>query len=136
MPRSSEQRRQPAGTCSESGFGLIEALIAAALLAVGLLAVAGLSVSVASQSRLSDYQTGQSLAAQQVLEEVHQGGFVDAASGKDTVKIGGFDYEVTRTVTTPSADVKEVHVLVGGRGILGSHEVWTRLYSARALPAP
>ena len=121
---------------SESGFGLIEALIAATLLAIGLLAVAGLSLSVASQSRLADYQTGQSLAAQQVLEKVQQEGFADAASGKDTVKIGGFDYEVTRTVTAPATGVKEVLVQVGGRGILGPHEARTRLYSIRDLPAP
>jgi hypothetical protein len=93
-------------------------------------------VSVASQSRLSDYQTGQSLAAQQVLEQVQQEGFADAAGGKDTVKIGGFDYEVTRTVTAPATGVKEVLVQVGGRGILGPHEVRTRLYSTRDLPAP
>ncbi len=137
MPSSSEKRRQPgAAMGAESGFGLIEALIAAALLAVGLLAVAGLSLSVASQSRLSDYQTGQSFAAQQVLEEVHQDGFADAVSGKDTVTIGGFAYEVTRTVTSPATGVKEVLVQVGGRDMLGPHEVRTRLYSARDLPTP
>ena len=120
---------------AESGFGLVEALIAVTILVIGLMAVAGLTLATAAQVRIATIQGGQTVAAQQVLEELQLAGFDAAASGTDTVSVDGRDYVVTVTVTTASARVKNVQASVAGVGSLGAQTMTTRLYKPRPLPS-
>lgn len=119
-----------------SGIGLPEVMVAMTLMGVGMLAVAGISMQVATQNRWSNWQTDQSLAAQEVLERVQRAGYDAAVSGTDTVTVGTRVYNVQRTVTTVGNRVKEVTVtVVAPRGNVRSRDFTTRVYEARQLPA-
>jgi Tfp pilus assembly protein PilV len=110
-------------------------LVAMTLMGVGMLAVAGISMQVATQNRWSNWQTDQSLAAQEVLERVQRAGFDAAVSGTDTVTVGNRTYNVQRTVTTIGNRVKEVTVtVVAPSGNVRSRDFTTRVYEARQLP--
>jgi Tfp pilus assembly protein PilV len=114
-------------------MGLMEVLVAMVLMSVGMLAVAGISMQVATQNRWSNWQTDQSLAAQEVLERVQRAGYDAAVSGTDTVTVGNRTYNVQRTVTTLGNRVKEVRVTVVSPNIR-SRDFTTRVYEPRQLP--
>lgn len=120
----------------ERGFGLVEALIALTILVIGLVAVSGLSLATAAQARIANWRTQQATAAQIVLEDVQKDGWGSAVSGVDTVSLSGHDYTVTIGVTDISSRVKQVTVVVGGVGDMGSRTYTTRLYKPRPLPDP
>jgi Tfp pilus assembly protein PilV len=118
-------------------MGLLEVLVAMTLMGVGMLAVAGISMQVATQNRWSNWQTDQSLAAQEVLERVQRAGYEAAASGTDTVTVGNRTYNVQRNVTTIGNRVKEVTVtVIAPKGNVRSRDFTTRVYQARQLPTP
>ncbi len=137
--RARERERTSCGRArvlgSARGIGLAEVLVAMTLMGVGMLAVAGISMQVATQNRWSNWQTDQSLAAQEVLERVQRAGFDAAVSGTDTVTVGNRTYNVQRTVTTIGNRVKEVTVtVVAPSGNVRSRDFTTRVYEARQLP--
>jgi len=116
----------------QAGFGLVEALVALTIAAVGITAVAGLHVAVIQQGRLAAWRTGQTLAAQQVFEEMQRVGF-GASSRSDTVSIGGVRYTVTTTVSSTSR-VSQVVSEVAGVGTIGPQTFTTRVYRPRTFP--
>ncbi|MDP2471091.1 MAG: prepilin-type N-terminal cleavage/methylation domain-containing protein [Candidatus Palauibacterales bacterium] len=120
----------------ESGFGLVETLIALTILVIGLVAVSGLSLASADQARIAKWRSEQAAAAQIVLEDVQGDGFSAAASGTDTVSIAGHEYTVAITVSDISSRVKQVAVVVAGVGDVGARSYTARLYKPKPLPDP
>lgn len=120
----------------ESGFGLVETLIALTILVIGLVAVSGLSLASADQARIANWRSQQAAAAQMVLEDVQSGGWGSAASGVDTVSVSGHEYPVTIDVTDFSSRVKQVTIAVAGVGDVDAVVYRTRLYKPRPLPDP
>jgi Tfp pilus assembly protein PilV len=118
-----------------AGLGLIEVMVALILFAVGMLAVAGIGLQVAAQNRWSDWQTDETLAAQEILERVQRAGYATASSGSDTVTVGHTTYRVTRTVTQLANRVRQVQVTVATAGGARSRTFTSRLYEPRQLPA-
>jgi len=120
----------------ESGFGLVETLIALTILVIGLVAVSGLSVASAGQARTANWRSQQAAAAQMMLEDVQSDGWGSATSGYDTVTVGGHDYPVKIDVSSFSTRVKQVTIAVAGVGDVGAVVYRTRLYKPRPLPDP
>lgn len=139
MNRAIDGAAPPTGTGSgrsdEAGFGLVEALIAAVLLSVGLLAVGGIALYVVEQTRSAAIRTDQTMAGQQVLEATVSQPYVDIGSGATdtTVTVGGRTYDVTRSVNSSGANMKEVQVQVSGAGNVGSTTFRTRVHQPRSL---
>lgn len=117
----------------QDGFGIVETLVALTIAAFGMLAVAGLHVAVVQQQRIAAWRTGQTLAAQQVFEEMQSLGFT-AASRSDTVSIGGVTYTVSSAVTTSSSRVRQIVSQVSGVGTVGPRVFTTRVYRRRLYP--
>jgi len=128
--------RTKASLDDESGFGLVETLIALTILVIGLIAVSGLSLASAGQARTANWRSQQAAAAQMMLEDVQSEGFSAATSSVDTVTISGHDYPVTIDVSSLSSRVKQVTIAVAGAGDLGAVVYRTRLYKPKPLPDP
>lgn len=122
-------------TRDESGFGLIEALIAVTVLVIGLLAVSGLSLATAAQARIADVRSDQMITGQSVIEDIRQAGFEAAASGVDTVTTGARVFYVTRTVTVVNALTKVVNVEIAPvSGGLTTRNFSTVIHAPRSIP--
>lgn len=119
---------------SESGFGLVEALIALIILAVGLLAVAGIALSVSAQARAGVNTTGQVLAGQQVLEDMVQAGYGNVPTTDTTVTVGNRTFTVSRSVTAAGTRWQEIQVEVEGIGERPPETFVTRLHAPRTPP--
>jgi len=118
-----------------SGLGLIEVLVSMVLLSVGVMALAGTSLQVAEQNRLSASRTGESLAAQQVMETLRHRGYVAATSGSGTVLVGNRAYRVVRAVTSPAPRVKRVQLTVTSLTAPSTPRLFTsRVYRSRQIP--
>ena len=120
----------------ESGFGLVETLIALTILVIGLVAVSGLSLASASQARIANWRSQQASVAQMVLEDVQSDGWSSAVSAVDTVTVAGHDYPVKVDVSNFSSRVKLVTIAVAGVGDVDAVVYRTRLYKPRPLPDP
>ena len=133
--------RPSSGLCSvrqavadQSGFGLVEAMVAIVILAVGLIGVAGVSYGTVKLIRTSSALTDQTVAGHLALENVHRAGYAAAASGVDTVTINYADHIVAITVTNVTATMKEVTAVVPGSGSLGLRTFVTRIGNDRPVP--
>lgn len=98
----------------EAGVTLIELLVAIVILAVGLLAVAGMTGAVATQTRMGGSVTGQTTAAQEVLEDVQVMDFADVQSNTRRVTVGSYTYTVDYQVNNLRTNLKEVVAVVEG----------------------
>lgn len=127
-------RNPRAALRDERGFGLVEILIATTIAAIGLISVAGLQLAVAAQARIAAWQTGQTLAVQEVFERMNEAGYAAAATGTDSVTVGGYAYRVNVTVTTPIVRVKEVRATVGAVGSIAPRTFLTRIHDRRPVP--
>lgn len=119
---------------SESGFGLVEALIALIILSVGLLAVAGIALSVSAQARAGVNTTGQVLAGQQVLEAMVQAGYGNVPTNDTTVTVGNRTFTVSRSITASGTRWEEIQVEVEGIGEQPAETLVTRLHAPRTPP--
>ena len=120
----------------ESGFGLVETLIALTILVIGLMAVSGLSLASADQARIANWRMQQTAAAQIVLEEIQIDGWWSAVNGADTATVAGHDFPVTINVTGVSTRVKQITIVVAGIGTVDTAMYNTRLYKPLPLPDP
>ncbi len=120
----------------ESGFGLVETLIALTILVIGLIAVSGLSLASASQARTANWRSQQAAAAQMVLEDVQRQGWWSATSRADTVTVAGHEFPVNIGVTDVTKRVKQVTLVVAGIGDADTVIYRTRLYKSIPLPDP
>lgn len=100
------------GELDEAGVTLIELLVAIFLLAVALLAVAGITGAVATQTRMGGSVTGQTAAAQEVLEDVQTMDFADVQPDTRQVTVGSYTYTVDYQVSDLRANLKEVVAVV------------------------
>jgi len=119
---------------NEEGFGLVEALIAITILVIGLVAVSGLTLASGDQARIAKWRSDQATAGQLALEASEQLGYGSAASGADTITVGGHEYVVAVTVTTISWRVKQVTAQVAAVGEVGPRSFTTRLYRPTPMP--
>lgn len=121
---------------SEAGFGLVEVLVALTILAFGVLAVAGLTWSVTRQTRGAAVRTGQTLAAQQVVEATVARGYEALAVGESdtTVAVGERSYTVALAVTQVGEDLREVSATVSGTEEVAPHTFATRVHRDRSPP--
>ena len=123
------------GKKGDEGFGLVEVMIAMAIGSIGILAVAGLQIAAATQSRVAEWRTTQALAAQQVFEQIHRGGYAAAASGSYMTTVGGDSIAVALTVSNSALRVRQLSVVVPAMGSVNARTFVRRLYQPRPLPA-
>ena len=128
--------RLKARVTDESGFGLVEALIALTILVIGLVAVSGLSLASADQALIANWKSQQATAAQIVLEEIQMDGWLSAASGADTATVAGHDFPVTINVSSVSSRVKDVTIVVAAVGAVDTAIYRSRMYKPLPLPDP
>lgn len=124
--------RRAAG--DQSGFGLVEMLVATSIAMIGLLSVAGLQLSVATQARIAAWRTAQAVAAQEVFERLNEAGYAAVTSGTDSVTVNGQVYRVNLSVTTPEVRVKQVRATVTAAGSVGPTAFVTRIHDRRPVP--
>ncbi len=132
--RGRPERRSPPPLDSETGFGLVEALIALIILSVGLLAIAGIALSVSAQTRAGVDTTAQVMAGQQVLEAMVQQGYGNVSTGDTTVAVGSRTFTVSRSITASGARWQEVEARVEATGDQSAQRLTTRLHARRAPP--
>ncbi|MBT8479000.1 MAG: prepilin-type N-terminal cleavage/methylation domain-containing protein [Gemmatimonadetes bacterium] len=120
----------------ESGFGLVETLIAITILVIGLVAVSGLSLASADQALIANWRSQQASAAQIVLEGIERDGWWGAASGVDTVSVAGHEIPVKVAVSSVTKRVRQVTIVVAGVGEADTVIYRTRLYKPLPLPDP
>lgn len=120
----------------ESGFGLVETLIALTILVIGLVAVSGLSLASSDQARIANRRSQQAAAAQIAMEDIQKEEWANVASHMDTASVAGHDYLVKVDVSRVSSRVKQVTIAVAGVGNVGSRTFTTRVYKPRPLPDP
>ncbi len=128
-------RRSKPAVAEQSGFGLIEVLVATTVATIGLLSVAGLQLSIATQARIASWRTSQALAAQEVFERINEAGYAAAASGADSATVDGRVYRVNVAVTTPIVRVKQVTATVAAVGGVSARSFVTRIHDRRPVPA-
>lgn len=121
-------------TRDESGFGLVEMLVAITIATIGLLSVAGLQLSVATQARLAEWRTNQTLAAQEVFERLNEGGYASVTTGSDSVTVNGQVYRVNVVVNATGVRVKQVRATVAATGSVGPATFVTRIHDRRPVP--
>jgi len=102
---------------SQTGFTLLEVLVAIVILTIGLLGTAGLTTGVIRGNHFSKNVTSATAAAQTQLESVKSGGYAYATAANfpsDTVTMGGMTFTRATTITnsSPAANMKTVSVTV------------------------
>lgn len=101
---------------NETGFTLIEVLVAMVVLASGLLGVAGLTIGVIRGNLYSKNLTSATIVAEQMIETVQRVGYANAETlaGTSTVAMGGTTYTRATAVSSgnPAANMKTVMVTV------------------------
>jgi Tfp pilus assembly protein PilV len=120
----------------ETGFGLVEAMIAMTILVIGLLAVSGLTLATAAQARIADLRNDQMIAGQSRIEEMRNQDFDTLGSGVDTVSSNYQTYYVTSTVVDLNARAKQVTVSIApATAGLTARSFDAVLHKPRSLPA-
>lgn len=128
--------RLKARVLDESGFGLVEVLIALTILVIGLVAVSGLSLASADQALIANWRTHQTSAAQMVLEDIQEDGWWSAVSGSDTATVAGHDFPVKINVSSITPRVKQITIVVAAAGVVDTAMYGTRIYKPLPLPDP
>jgi type IV pilus assembly protein PilV len=103
----------------QSGFTLIEVLVAMVILTVGLLGTAGLTTGIIKGNFYSKNLTSATAIAQTQLEAVQNKGYAGAnttnfPSATATVGMGGVNFSRTTTITndSPASNMKTISVVV------------------------
>lgn len=119
----------------ESGFGLVEMLVAITIGAVGLMALAGVQLAAASQMRIAEWRTEQALVAQEVFELINERGYAAATGGSYNMMVDGSPRRVNVSITSPALRVKEIRAVVAPIGGVSARTFVTRIYDVRPVPA-
>lgn len=100
------------------GFTIVEVLIAIVILAVGMLALATTSIFATTQVRVADLKTEESLAVQQIIEQMRSIPFdsLRARTETDAEQVGSF--EVWWSLTPQTRFLTEVTLFTKGPGYL------------------
>lgn len=127
--------RASAGSRTQDGFGLVEALVAVVVFAVGVLSVAAVAVHAAQLSTRSAVATDQTLVASQVFASLRLEDFDAVTSGEETVQAGDHTYTVDREVTQLSTDTKQVVAVVSGVATFPADTFETVLHRSTGYPS-
>lgn len=105
---------------SRSGFTIVEVLIAIVILAVGMLALATTSIFATTQVRVADLKTEESIAVQQVVEQLRSVPYDDVVtrSENSAQQVGSF--QVWWTVTPQNRFLSSVVVYTKGPGYINN----------------
>ncbi|MGD9872879.1 MAG: prepilin-type N-terminal cleavage/methylation domain-containing protein [Kiritimatiellia bacterium] len=102
------------------GFTLVEVVIACAIFSIGLAGIYGLMAWLVRANSFSNRMTEATAMAQAKMEELNGGQWATIISGSDIV--GAFTR--TWTVTSLSADLKNVHLVVNWEDVDGkNHQI-------------
>ena len=106
-------------TVNRNGFSLIEVMIALTIMSVVLLALGGLMFQVSQHSRTSAARTYRTAAVQKVAGQIQSlpWASIDGASGCTADSSGLMAYNRCISVTSTSADLKEVYVVITPTGL-------------------
>jgi prepilin-type N-terminal cleavage/methylation domain-containing protein len=108
---------------SRAGFSLIEILVAMGIFSFAILGLAVGAVTITRSNATSQYHTGGTNAAQDIIEQLKSRSYANVNNGNDTVTIQGIPYLRTWVVAeNANATLKQVTVTVQ----------WTD-YAARTL---
>ena len=88
------------------GFGLVEAIVAAAIFAIVMASVAPTLMGLVRINRRSEQRAGAGYAAQRVLDDIRQKDFRDwpASGTEDTVDTGQITYDYILTYCATGSD--------------------------------
>jgi len=100
---------------NNSGFTLIEVLVAMVILSVGLLGTAALITGIINSNKLSNRITTATVLAQDKMEEIKGAGYAGAEAGEEPY--GGVNFPLYKRITdvalaNPSAGMKKITVTV------------------------
>ena len=106
-------------TVNRNGFSLVEVMIALTIMSVVLIALGGLMFQVAQQSRSSAATTYRTAAAQKAAAHIQTLPWnnIDGASGCTADSSGLMAYNRCISVTNPSAEMKQVTVVISPTGL-------------------
>ncbi len=109
----------------QSGFTLLEILVAMIVLSVGLLGIAGLTVSIIQGNAYSKNVSTATVIAEARLEDMRRAGYANTGSfsaGPDNVSMGGVSFSRTTSVTSgPISNTQTIAVTVSWGG--GAHSI-------------
>ena len=100
----------------KEGFTIVEVLIALVILAVGMLALATTSIFATTQVRVADLKTEQSLAVQEIVEQMRASRFTSLATRAEASAVQAGSYAVWWTVTPINGNLRRVTVFTRGPG--------------------
>lgn len=98
---------------SDTGFTMVEVIIAIIVLAIGVLGLAGTTAYVVRQVTLADLMTERAVALQSVVEELQAVTFSSVGSGTDSVGV----FEVKWSSVSETSTSKLVTVITKGPGL-------------------
>lgn len=113
---------------TDSGFSLVELVMAVVVLAIGVVGLAGTSLNIRRQLTLAEVTTARAAAVQSVMEGMHALPFDSLSAGADT--IGPFS--VSWTVVGSSAQTTSLLVVALGPGLISGPGGSPMLSSAAA----
>jgi type IV pilus assembly protein PilV len=100
---------------NNSGFTLMEVLVAMLILTVGLLGMAALITGIINSNKLSNRISTATVLAQDKMEDIKRIGYSNAVSETKASMSSPYDNyerEVTVTPNSPSSGMKTVNVIV------------------------
>ena len=105
------------GFDNNSGFTLMEVLVAMVILSVGLLGTAALIIGIINSNKLSNRISTATVLAQDKMEEIKSDGYTGADAKAGTEPYGGVDFPLYKRITdvapgNPAADMKKITVTV------------------------
>ena len=100
----------------KEGFTIVEVLIALVILAVGMLALATTSIFATTQVRVADLKTEQSLAVQEIVEQMRSTSFGSIATRTEQSAVTAGSYAVWWTVTPVNSNLRRVTLFTRGPG--------------------
>ena len=101
---------------TQTGFTIVEVLIAIVILAVGMLALATTSIFATTQVKVSDLKTEQSLAVQQVVEMLRAMPYDSVAARTEANALDVGSYDVWYNTTAQGRFLLTVNVFTKGPG--------------------
>jgi prepilin-type N-terminal cleavage/methylation domain-containing protein len=101
---------------ANSGFTIVEVMIAIVILAVGMLALATTSIFATTQVKVADLKTERSIAVQQMVEMLRAMPFDSIRTRSEANSIRAASFEVWWTITPTSRYLKTVTLFTKGPG--------------------